>query len=192
MINRLQQNTKENIATSTVVSLVDMALDLQKKAFTSMFAAAGVVFIIGIIALTIILVRALYFNPPAGSGIDSKLRGTMLFLIWGSAALSFAAAFSLVQVMVALGFQRGSVVSSTPVSSGMASQILHWLSFSFTGLVAIGASVACGGSREGDAGASSEGGKAEEGGAEKKPEDAKPDDTKPADAGDKLTEVKRG
>jgi hypothetical protein len=137
----LQRTTREDITIPEIEILIDTALDLQKTTFTSILAAAGVIFSIGILALATLIFHIKSKGSPPAQG---TLRRAILFLMWTSAALAFAAAFSLLQVITALNFQRGSTEPNTRISGGTASQAFHWLSFSFNWLFAVGASVVYG------------------------------------------------
>jgi hypothetical protein len=120
-----------DLAAPIIQNLIDTALALQTTTFTWILAAAGAIFLVSIFALAILTYRVKCSHSRPVQSTGNSLRRAMLFFTWTSTGLAFAAAFSLLQVIAAPGFQGSNLESITRISGGTASQALHWLLLSF-------------------------------------------------------------
>ncbi|KAJ3568349.1 hypothetical protein NPX13_g6452 [Xylaria arbuscula] len=119
---------------SDIRDLVSVGLTIQGKIFPCLVAAAGVFFVVGLVAL--ILLKRSFKKPNLNKPLQSKLfrAATMLF---GAAAtgLALASAVATTQTANALSFAASSTVignGKRHLSPGVALQVLQWLVVAFS------------------------------------------------------------
>ncbi|KAK4157153.1 Ca2+ regulator and membrane fusion protein Fig1-domain-containing protein [Chaetomidium leptoderma] len=121
-----------------ITDLITTALDLQSGVFMSVLAGAAVLFVFGVAAL-VVLKRDIQspsgWEHPRRSSIIRRATYGMLF---GSTALTFAAALATSQAAGALEYgSAGMSHASVLIKAGTTLQVLQWIVFGFEVLFAL-------------------------------------------------------
>ncbi|KAE9365167.1 hypothetical protein N431DRAFT_518214 [Stipitochalara longipes BDJ] len=122
-------------------NLIQYALDVERALFPPFLAAAGVLFVLGLIWLSFLRISA---RPDAKSnnmGSNSSSRNTSITfgLVWLSTAITLVVAYTTTLTLSALVFARGTSAQSTfQATRGTTLEALQWLIFGFSVLFALG------------------------------------------------------
>ncbi|KAI1423119.1 Ca2+ regulator and membrane fusion protein Fig1-domain-containing protein [Xylaria sp. FL1777] len=119
---------------NNISTLISVSLTIQSKIFPCLVAAAGVLFFVGVVALS--LLKRSFKKPNPKKPLRPKLFRTATMLVGGTAiALAIASAVATTQTANALDFATSSPEignGTIGVSSGIALQVLQWFVVGFS------------------------------------------------------------
>ena len=138
LTSRINASTLVLVDLVAIEQLLSFTIFLQSKIFVPLLAAAGALFLIGILFLAL-LKRHIKSMPNQGAANRRQTfrRATNLCL-WASTAFALASAFATAQTTSALQYTTGSTQSSIHVTTGVTLQVLQWLTFAFSVTFAFG------------------------------------------------------
>ncbi|KAI1307180.1 Ca2+ regulator and membrane fusion protein Fig1-domain-containing protein [Xylaria venustula] len=120
--------------TSNIGTLLSVALTIQSSIFPCLMAAAGVFFVVGLVAL--MLMKRSFKKPNPRKPLRPKLFRTATMLFGGTGtALAIASAVATTETANALGFAASSSAignGTISLSPGIALQVLQWLAVAFS------------------------------------------------------------
>ncbi|KAI0973454.1 Ca2+ regulator and membrane fusion protein Fig1-domain-containing protein [Xylaria arbuscula] len=119
---------------SNIGTLLSVALTIQSSIFPCLMAAAGVFFLVGLVAL--MLLKRSFKKPNPRKPLRPKLFRTATMLFGGTAtALAIASAVATTETANALGFAASTSAignDTISLSPGIALQVLQWLAVAFS------------------------------------------------------------
>ncbi|KAF2803696.1 uncharacterized protein BDZ99DRAFT_481699 [Mytilinidion resinicola] len=145
MVDTLLKSIAENsdAIVADPMGLVSLALNIQSKIILYLLAAAGVLFLNGMI-LTLLLKRQLKASTKDNAiALKRKkmLRSASLTTIWISVGLVLASSIAISQATGAMAFiTQRDTVSTIRITAGKTLSVLQWLTFSFSLIFAVGIS----------------------------------------------------